>query len=51
MSVFGDLLKGARIQVQQRSTRGRELMAACGQLGAKRRPDRFAGVAVGVKDG
>lgn len=40
---FRDRLIAARIQVQPRSTMGRDLMAACGQLGALRRPDRFAG--------
>jgi 23S rRNA (adenine2503-C2)-methyltransferase len=39
---FRDRLVAARVQVQARSTRGRDLMAACGQLGALRRPDRFA---------
>ena len=51
LSAFGELLKRARVQVQQRSTRGRELMAACGQLGAQRRPDRYAAYAAGYGDG
>ncbi len=40
---FRDRLVAARMQVQSRSTstRGRDLMAACGQLGALRRPARF----------
>ena len=38
---FRGRLVAARVQVQARSTRGRDLMAACGQLGALRRPDRF----------
>jgi 23S rRNA (adenine2503-C2)-methyltransferase len=44
MATFRDRLVTARVQVQPRSTLGRDLMAACGQLGACRRPDRFAGV-------
>lgn len=31
---FRDLLVRRRVNIQQRSTRGRELMAACGQLGS-----------------
>ncbi len=42
---FVDGLKGRAIQVQQRSTRGRELMAACGQLGSGYQPDVHQAVA------
>lgn len=43
VAAFRNRLIAARVQVQQRPPRGRDLMAACGQLGALRRPDRFTG--------
>ncbi|MFH1982412.1 MAG: 23S rRNA (adenine(2503)-C(2))-methyltransferase RlmN [Pseudomonadota bacterium] len=43
ITAFRNRLIAARVQVQPRPPRGRDLMAACGQLGALRRPDRFAG--------